>query len=154
MVNYFIQRFSYTSWADRETLASLKRTGAPPARALQIMAHILAAEQLWLNRLRDEPSTTPVWPEWNIARCAAAADEIHAQWNKYLHTLTVDDMSVRISYASIQGDRFSNEIGEILTQVVTHGAYHRGQIAAELRQAGFTPALTDFIHASRNKLFT
>jgi len=154
MVNYFLQRFSYTKWADRETLASLERAGEPPARALQIMAHILAAEQLWLNRLRNEASATPVWPDWTLAQCAASAGNIHAQWNEYLHTLTVDDMSVRISYTNSQGEQFSNEIGEVLTHVVTHGAYHRGQIAAELRRAGFTPAMTDFIHAARNRLFT
>jgi uncharacterized damage-inducible protein DinB len=154
MVNYFLQRFSYTRWADRETLGSLERSGTPPARAWQVMAHILAAEQLWLNRLRRESSATPVWPEWTLAQCAAAADKIHAQWNEYLHTLTVDDMSVRISYTNSQGEKFSNEVGEVLTQVVTHGAYHRGQVAAELRRAGCTPVLTDFIHASRNKLFT
>jgi uncharacterized damage-inducible protein DinB len=153
MVNYFLQRFSYTSWADRETLASLERTGAPPARARQIMAHILSAEQLWLSRLRSEAPTGPVWPEWTLAQCAASADHIHAQWRAYLGTLTVDDMSVRIFYSTTQGDRFSNEVGEVLTHVVTHGAYHRGQIAAELRRTGFTPALTDFIHAARNKLF-
>jgi uncharacterized damage-inducible protein DinB len=153
MVNYFLQRFSYTRWADRETLGSLERAGEPPTRALQIMAHILAAEQLWLNRLRNHAPTGPVWPEWSLAQSAIAADKIHAQWNEYLHTLTVDDMSVRISYTNTQGEQFSNEIGEVLTHVVTHGAYHRGQIAAELRRAGFSPALTDFIHAARNKLF-
>jgi uncharacterized damage-inducible protein DinB len=33
---------------------------------------------------------------------------------------------------------------------VLSSAYHRGQIAADLRTAGFTPAYTDFIHAVRN----
>ncbi|HEY6147556.1 MAG TPA: DinB family protein [Thermoanaerobaculia bacterium] len=33
--------------------------------------------------------------------------------------------------------------------VVIHGGYHRGQIAAELRAAGFTPAYTDYIEAVR-----
>jgi uncharacterized damage-inducible protein DinB len=30
-----------------------------------------------------------------------------------------------------------------------HSTYHRGQIAAAMRQAGATPAYTDFIHAVR-----
>jgi uncharacterized damage-inducible protein DinB len=35
--------------------------------------------------------------------------------------------------------------------VIMHSAYHRGQIAADTRAAGFTPAYTDFIHAIRNE---
>jgi uncharacterized damage-inducible protein DinB len=30
-----------------------------------------------------------------------------------------------------------------------HSAYHRGQIAADMRAAGFAPPYTDFIHAVR-----
>ena len=30
--------------------------------------------------------------------------------------------------------------------VIMHSAYHRGQIAADVRAAGLTPAYTDFIH--------
>jgi uncharacterized damage-inducible protein DinB len=33
--------------------------------------------------------------------------------------------------------------------VVIHSAYHRGQIAADVRAAGHEPAYTDFIHATR-----
>jgi uncharacterized damage-inducible protein DinB len=51
-----------------------------------------------------------------------------------------------------QGESFINAIEDILQQVITHSAYHRGQIATDLRSAGFTPAYTDFIHAVRNGL--
>jgi uncharacterized damage-inducible protein DinB len=37
----------------------------------------------------------------------------------------------------------------VLTHVVLHGAYHRGQIAADLRAAGLEPPYTDFIEAAR-----
>jgi len=37
----------------------------------------------------------------------------------------------------------------ILTHVVLHGAYHRGQIATIVRGSGETPAYTDYIHCVR-----
>jgi uncharacterized damage-inducible protein DinB len=43
-------------------------------------------------------------------------------------------------------------VGDILTHVVAHSAYHRGQIAAAVRAAGGAPAYTDFIHAARRGL--
>jgi uncharacterized damage-inducible protein DinB len=42
-------------------------------------------------------------------------------------------------------------VDDILMHVVMHSAYHRGQIALEVRCAGQTPAYTDFIHAIRTK---
>lgn len=51
-----------------------------------------------------------------------------------------------------KGDSFSSTIEDILQHVITHSAYHRGQIAADLRTSGSTPAYTDFIHATRNGL--
>ena len=41
---------------------------------------------------------------------------------------------------------------DILTHVVLHSAYHRGQIASQMRAGGAPPAYTDFIHAARQGL--
>jgi len=40
----------------------------------------------------------------------------------------------------------------VLTHVVLHSAYHRGQIATQMRAGGEAPAHTDFIHAVRRGL--
>jgi uncharacterized damage-inducible protein DinB len=40
----------------------------------------------------------------------------------------------------------------VLTHVVMHSAYHRGQIATHMRASGQTPAYTDFIHGVRQGL--
>ena len=49
----------------------------------------------------------------------------------------------------IGGERFESTLGDSLQHGVLHGAYHRGQIAADVRAAGGEPAYTDFIHAAR-----
>ena len=38
---------------------------------------------------------------------------------------------------------------DVLTHVILHSAYHRGQVALAMRAAGMEPAYTDFIHAVR-----
>jgi uncharacterized damage-inducible protein DinB len=40
-------------------------------------------------------------------------------------------------------------VQDVLTHVVLHSAYHRGQIASLMRAGGAVPAYTDFIHAVR-----
>jgi uncharacterized damage-inducible protein DinB len=43
-------------------------------------------------------------------------------------------------------------VQDVLTHVVLHSAYHRGQIASQMRAGGEQPAYTDFIHAARQGL--
>ena len=54
-----------------------------------------------------------------------------------------------MSYRNSQGETWSSRKDDILMHVVMHSAYHRGQIAADMRIAGLVPAYTDFIHSVR-----
>ena len=57
-----------------------------------------------------------------------------------------------VGYRNSLGEYWTSTVGDILTHVAMHGAYHRAQIAAALRESGCTPAYTDFIHAARQGL--
>ncbi len=54
-----------------------------------------------------------------------------------------------VGYRNSRGEPWTSTVGDVVTHVVIHSAYHRGQVASELRGAGFEPAYTDFIHAVR-----
>jgi len=140
----------YDAWANTETLASLQRV-APP-QGLRWMAHIVAAELLWLGRLVEEPSDMPVWPELDLARIADWLPRLASAWPQYLAGLTEDDLTDGVGYRNSLGEFWTNTVGDILTHVVIHSAYHRGQIAAAVRAAGGEPAYTDYIHAVRQGL--
>jgi uncharacterized damage-inducible protein DinB len=58
----------------------------------------------------------------------------------------------QINYVNSKGESWSSQVDDILLHVITHSAYHRGQIASNMRAAGLTPAYTDFIHAVRQEL--
>ena len=49
-------------------------------------------------------------------------------------------------------ERFRSSLHDILMHVIMHSAYHRGQIAADMRASGAEPVYTDFIHAVRQGL--
>jgi uncharacterized damage-inducible protein DinB len=141
--------FAYNDWANRETLISLKRTGAPPAKAARYLGHVLAAERLWLGRLAQDPAKVPVWPEPTLDECEARIGKLAALWKDYLASLTPEKLARQIPYTNTLGQAWTNTVEDILTHVVMHSAYHRAQVAAELRAAGHEPAYTDFIHAVR-----
>jgi uncharacterized damage-inducible protein DinB len=146
--DYLQREFAYDAWANHETLAAIRKAGGD-ARSLQLMAHILSAERLWLERLRQQPQSQPVWPEHDLERCESEAKELSRLWHEYLDTLASEDLSRDISYKNSKGEPWTSAIGDVLTHVTMHSAYHRGQIASHMRESGQTPAYTDFIHAVR-----
>jgi uncharacterized damage-inducible protein DinB len=148
----FDRLFHYDDWANREVLASLARTPSVPPKALRWLAHILAAERLWLHRLRADPTPVVVWPDWTLDQCAAEIEELADLSRAYLGSLTPERLDVTVTYVNSQGEPWTSRAEDVLMHVVMHSAYHRGQIAAALRASGATPATTDFIHAVRQGL--
>lgn len=142
------RQLAYDEWANREVLISIRTQGAD-ARVLQLMAHIVAAERLWLDRLQQQPQSTPVWPDADLAACEARGAEMGRLWREYLDRTGEDDLRKTISYKNSKGEPWTSTVVDILTHVLMHSAYHRGQIASHMRKSGQTPASTDFIHGIR-----
>ena len=97
--------------------------------------------------------------------------DIHSQWLHVSHGADqqpVSDEQVRnarhayyamvsylddkVEYRNSKGESWSSSVEDILAHVLLHSAYHRGQIALQMRSSGIAPAYTDFIHAVRQGL--
>lgn len=148
---YYARLLRYDAWANAETLGSL-RQGAPPPKAVRWMGHIVGAGALWLGRLRQEPASMAVWPDLDVEQCASAMERVAKSWSSYLGALSPADLDEGVGYRNSLGEDWTSTVGDILTHVAMHGAYHRAQIAAAIRESGRTPAYTDFIHAVRRRL--
>jgi len=152
LADYLRRQFAYNEWANREVLTAIRANSRASGRSLELMAHILSAERLWLERLRQQPQSVPVWPEFNLDQCEAQAAEMGRLWSEYLELITAGDVAQPVSYKNSKGEAWTSTMVDILTHVVMHSAYHRGQIASHMRASGQTPAYTDFIHAIRKGL--
>jgi uncharacterized damage-inducible protein DinB len=151
LIDHFRRQFTYNDWANCETLAAMQRH-APDERSLALMAHIGSAERLWMERMKQEPQSLPVWPKADLDSCRQQVAEIGRLWREYLNRMGEADLQRPVSYKNSKGEKFTSAIGDILNHVILHSAYHRGQIASHMREAGQTPAYTDFIHAVRQEL--
>lgn len=150
-LRYFSRLLEHDRWANAVTLRSLME-GDPPQRAVRWMGHILGAEHLWLARLRQEAPTMSVWPEIDLYGCEARLEELDGLWPEYLAELEEADLDDGRAYRNTQGEFWTSTVGDILTHVAMHSSYHRGQIAAAVRESGGVPAYTDYIHAVRQGL--
>ena len=149
LADYLRRQFVYDEWANREVLTAIRASGNASERSIQLMAHLLSAERLWLERLKQQPQSSPVWPKSGLDECEAQAAELGGLWREYLDLITAGDVSQSVSYKNSKGEEWTSTIVDILTHVVLHSAYHRGQIASHMRENGQTPAYTDFIHGVR-----
>ncbi len=146
------RHLTYDAWANRETLSALRSASRPPARAVAWLAHIVGAEYLWLSRIMEEPRQVAIWPDWDLDACAVWLSGLDGAWRRCLATVGREGSRIGVGYRNSRGEFWTSTIDDILTHVVLHSAYHRGQIADEMRRTGFEPAYTDFIHAVRQRL--
>jgi uncharacterized damage-inducible protein DinB len=154
MLDNFTRLFTYDRWANRETITALKIAPSPPDRAVKLMAHIIAAKSVWLDRLQPGDKSQSVWPDISLDQLESTADRIEDAWRKYLGRLTPDSLVQETAYTNTKGERWSSRTQDVLQHVIMHSAYHRGQVAAELRGAGSNPPFTDFIHAARQGILS
>jgi uncharacterized damage-inducible protein DinB len=133
------------AWADRQALAALHACPAAQGEALLLFAHVVAAEHIWLARLQGREACHPVWPPLTLAECEALAGENAAGYAALLGGLGAADLATAVRYRNTRGEEFATPALDILTHVVIHGAYHRGQIAKALGRVGAPAVNTDYI---------
>ncbi len=87
-----------------------------------------------------------VWPPWSLSETARELANVLDKWIRLIGTA---DLSREFAYTNTKGQEFCNRLSDVALHVAFHGVYHRGQIAALVRQHGGEPAYTDFIQAVR-----
>lgn len=149
MLSYYKKLFLYDRWANEQFLESMLHQ-TPPPKALQLLAHVIAAEILWQARLINRPAPAPVWPAWSVDECRDQMKKLPELWIEFWSAGSRLEESIR--YKNSKGEEWTSRIDDIIDHVLFHSTYHRGQIAAELRRAGCEVPYTDYIHATRQKL--
>jgi uncharacterized damage-inducible protein DinB len=144
MLDAIKRLFAYDTWANARALDALKGARSPKPSAP--LAHLLVSEKIWLMRLRGEDtSDVDKSPELSRGECESLAVELRASYESYIGSLDEGDLESLLTYRNFKGTEFRTPVGEILTHVLMHGAYHRGQVAKALRAEGAAPADTDYI---------
>lgn len=145
MAKHFERMWEFEGWANRRALESIAQL-TESAACLRLFGHILAAQRAWLTRLEGgDSSGVELFPAPTLAQCQAELDEMDRKGRAYLADIGEDALDREIAYTNQTGKSFRNPPRDILTHLGMHSHYHRGQIATLVRQAGATPAVTDFI---------
>lgn len=148
MKKYFLKLYQYNAWASDRVLKCLNSQGVKDEKILTLMGHIVAAQFLWLHRIKGLPAPkVKLWGSYTLAQLLDMAADAGKQWIEYVET--TDDFDRELTYRNYVNDPYTNNVETIMIHLVNHSSYHRAQIAMLLRQKGMEPVNTDFITYDR-----
>ncbi len=127
-------------WADERMLEAV-RTHMP--ERYETLRHIFMAERSWMARLRGADSPATLEPPADLAAMAEEWAVLHRGWLDW--AAAVPDWSAVVEYKLRSGAEMKSALWQIVFHAANHGSYHRGQVSAQLRAAGFVPPATDLI---------
>lgn len=139
------RRIAYNSWSNDRMLADLTAASSVPDDAMRMAGHLAGAERLWLGRLVHGSQTPEVWPDLTVDQLGAQLRELGHAWRGYGQSLSDARLDDPVVFQSRAGDDLSMSSLDILSHVLNHSTYHRGQIARILRQAGHDVTSTDWL---------
>ncbi|MBV8388175.1 MAG: DinB family protein [Mucilaginibacter sp.] len=149
MKDYFVRLLNYDRYANLRILAVLLKT-EEHAKAEQLIAHLLVAQQVWLGRCIHKPANiNTLWPDWKADTFEQIINNNHQQWLTYLESLNDTDFEQPLSYKNLQGRSFETKLADILTHLINHGTHHRAQAGQHLKLAGTDLPGTDYILFTR-----
>ena len=148
MKDFFLKWYSYNAWANRRVIGSLERQAVTDEKIISVMGHLVSANFIWLNRIKDLPkSKYELWGTYDVPGLKQMVDEADDQWMSFIRDN--DNFDRILKYKNYVGDYYENNVQQIMIHLVNHGSYHRGQVAMLLRQKGYEPINTDFITYDR-----
>ena len=148
MKEYFLKLYQYNEWANRRVLSCIDRQKVNDEKILLLMGHIVAAQLLWLHRIRAlSPPDLKLWGSYTLPQLTKLAEDAGKQWIQFVEK--ADTFNRELSYTNYVGDPYVNNVETIMIHLVNHSTYHRAQIALLLRQKGFEPVNTDLITYDR-----
>ena len=148
MKAYFQKLYSYNQWANKGLCEHLKALSNEPPEVSKRMCHIVAAEEIWYNRI--EPLDFNPLPLFEIEEWTVLEPRLISSAQRWLELVDrTGDFEAVVDYINLSGKSYSSPLSDILIHLANHGTYHRGQIAMLLRQQGLEPLPTDYILFSR-----
>ena len=145
--------FEYDNQMNRKLLPYIKQGRETENSGWNIFAHLVITKKIWLKRLQGEAwSHLSIWPEAGHEELESWLDENQHAFHTFLAEKSPEDLNQPFRYKNSKGKQFENRVIDTLLHLVTHGAYHRGQIAKLIKKSGQNPPNTDFITHIREEV--
>ncbi len=113
----------------------------------ETFAHLVAVEWIWLERWRgrnpralipvdDFPTLEAVRERWSA---------VESEMRAYIEGLNEQALAKPLTIVSTRGEQWTYPLWQMITHLLNHQAYHRGQITTLLRMLNVVPPRIDFL---------
>jgi uncharacterized damage-inducible protein DinB len=144
----------YSTWASKRLIATA--TALTPEEltrdfkssdksVLGTLAHVFAADRVWLGRIQGSPPALFLDPEVDLKLAVLQNDwpALLERWQVWGNNL--QDAPTVVAYKDMKGNAHATPLWQIVLHVVNHATHHRGMAAAMIRAMGHTPPPLDLI---------
>jgi uncharacterized damage-inducible protein DinB len=111
------------------------------------LAHIMAAEWIWLERWKGV-SPTRLIDEGDFADVVVLRDRwtlIEGHRDEWFRGLRADSLGETVRYRTTEGVPYEAPLWKLVQHILNHSTYHRGQVTLLLRALGAHPVSTDLV---------
>lgn len=137
---------AHRAWANRLYVEWLTGLGEAEDYCLKMLSHVLRAEEAWIVRLRGEVPENKVW----TVLSPAEMEPLRTANDAGMEAALSGDLSRSLRYHRFDGTASESTVADIAMHICTHGAYHRGQVAAQAARLGLPKVPpSDFILFAR-----
>lgn len=151
-----LEAFQYHHWASDRVLGAVgsltadqldAKWGGSFATGRALVRHVVGVEHLWCDRWNGRsPKGLPEFPATHAGRDFLSEwKRIRSEQQDFLGRLTAGMLKGDLTYVNTKGEKGTYRLAEVLTHVVNHGTYHRGQITHLLRDNGLAAPSTDYL---------
>ncbi len=134
------QHLDFMAWADDKMLGAIAKD---MPENISVLQHIYLGEMVWIRRVKGDRNVAiqELTPPASVSELQSLWPALHRDWRD----IAANDDCNRIIEFRRQNVDITSPMWQIILHLVNHGSYHRGQVAASLRAAGFPPPPTDLM---------
>lgn len=151
MKKHFQFQFEYNSWANTSVIDILIKTKKHPERTVQLISHIICSQDIWLDRvIGNSEYSFSIWDQFSIYECKSLSKLSTEKWLKFIKRTSEKELRAEFEYENLEGKYFETTLERVMGHIITHSAYHRGQIIQMLREMNVNTPHIDLIYYTRN----
>ena len=149
----------YTAWASAKLVAAAcplpaehltHDFGTSDRHIVGTLAHIFAADRLWLARLLGNAPTQLITDaDRSLPVLQSDWPAVLEGWKEWARGITDERVAAAFTYQDMKGNSWTQPLWQIVLHVVNHGTHHRGQVSGFMRALGHTPPATDLVYYYR-----
>ncbi len=140
---------AYNQMVNTKFIEYLQELSIKNDRIHVLMAHIINAHSIWLERIEKLPNSIGPFKHQTLVELLPLNDKNTEATVEVLKSKALEE---RIDYVNSQGQKFENSIHEILIHLLNHFTYHRGQINQLLVAEGHKAMVSDYIFYNRTPI--